>query len=58
MHAVKACRGVEIYFHLFVTSAIDGGDWSARQIQKKQIRCQDVSVKLHEYTNLYDVKEF
>jgi hypothetical protein len=28
-HAVKACEGVIIYLQLFLTSAIDGGGWSA-----------------------------
>jgi hypothetical protein len=26
---MKMCGGVEIYLHVFLTSALDGGEWSA-----------------------------
>jgi len=26
---MKTCRGVEVYLHAFLTSMLDGGDWSA-----------------------------
>jgi hypothetical protein len=27
--AVRLIRGVEVYLHAFLTSAVDGGEWSA-----------------------------
>jgi hypothetical protein len=26
---MKACEGVDVYIHIFLTSALAGGDWSA-----------------------------
>jgi hypothetical protein len=26
---MKTCRGVEVQIHVFLTSALDGGEWSA-----------------------------
>jgi hypothetical protein len=28
-HAMKICAVVEVHFHAFLTSALDGGEWSA-----------------------------
>jgi hypothetical protein len=28
-HAMKMCRGVEVLLHAFLTSALDGSEWSA-----------------------------
>jgi len=29
LHAMKGCVGVEVQLHAFLTSALDGGEWSA-----------------------------
>jgi hypothetical protein len=29
---MKTYEGVEVYFHAFLTSALDGGEWSASRL--------------------------
>jgi hypothetical protein len=31
-HAMKNYKGVEVYLHVFVTSALDGSEWSSSRV--------------------------
>jgi hypothetical protein len=35
---MKACCGVEVYLHSFLTSALDGGEWSASRFSRSTAR--------------------